>query len=89
MRVIEELNMVTEAMELSIRCKDSWFLKLFLFVLRLVVYSGSPFLAKVALSSYALIHSVTVIPRKRGGTVKSLLRYGLSVTQKKLSATNK
>jgi len=62
-------------------------MELFLLVLRPVVYSGSPFLAKVALSLYGSIHSVTVIPTKRAATAKSLLHYGVAVTQKKLGST--
>ncbi len=64
-----------------------WFLGLFLFVLRPVVYSGSSFLAKVILSLYGLIHSVTIIPRKRLSAVKSLLNYGVTVIQKKLTSS--
>ncbi len=62
-------------------------MELFLFFLRPVVYSGSSFLAKVALSLYGFIHSIGVVPRKRLGAVKSLLRYGVSIIRKKLAAT--
>jgi hypothetical protein len=63
------------------------FQKIFLFVLRPVVYSGSSFLAKVVLSLYGLIHSVSVVPRKRLSAVKNLLKYGLVITQKKLGSS--
>jgi hypothetical protein len=55
-------------------------------VLRPVVYSGSGFLAKVLLSVYGLTRSVAIIPKKRLGAVKSLLRYGVDVSQKKLGS---
>ena len=65
---------------------QDWFLKLFLVVLRLVVYSKSSFLAKVLLPLYGLIHSVALVPRKRMSAVKSLLRYGVDVIQKRLGS---
>ncbi len=58
-------------------------MELFLFVLRLVVYSGSSFLAKVLLSMYGLINSIMVVPQKRLSAVKSLLHYGVAVVQKR------
>jgi hypothetical protein len=64
------------------------FLDLFLFVLRLVVYSKSSFLAKVLLSLYGLIHSVAVVPRNRLSGVKSLLRYGVEVIQQRLGSNS-
>jgi len=63
-----------------------WSTRLFLLVLRLVVYSGSGFLAKVLLSIYGLTRGVVIIPRKRMGAVKSLLRYGVDVLQKKIGS---
>jgi len=60
---------------------------LFLFVFRPVVYSGSSFLAKTVLSLYGLIHSITVVRKKRLSAVKSLLNYGVTVIQKKLKAS--
>jgi hypothetical protein len=63
------------------------FLGLFLFVLRLVVYSNSAFLAKVLLSLYGLIHSLAIVPRNRVNAIKSLFRYGLEVIQQKLGST--
>ncbi len=57
-----------------------------LFILRPVVYSKSSFLAKVALSLYGLIHSVTVVSSKRFSALKSLLNYTAAITQKKLEA---
>lgn len=72
------------------RQKTDWCLKLFLLlVLRPVVYSKSTFLAKVALSLYGLIHSVTIIPNKRLSALKSLLNYAATITQKKLSTNKK
>jgi hypothetical protein len=61
---------------------ENWFTELFLFVLRLVVYSGSSFLAKVLLSLYGLIHSLAVLPGKKMSAAKSLFRYGVAVIQK-------
>ena len=69
------------------RAQDS-FLDLFLFVLRLAVYSKSSFLAKVLLSLCGLIHSVAVVPRNRLSGVKSLLRYGVEVVQQRLGSTS-
>ena len=66
------------------KTSQDWFLKLFLVVLRLVVYSKSSFLAKVLLSLYGFIHSVALVPRKRMSAVKSLLRYWVDVIQKRL-----
>jgi hypothetical protein len=60
---------------------------LFLFVLRPIVYSGSSFLAKVALSLYGFVESVAIVPRKRLSSVKSLLNYGVTVIQKKLQSS--
>ena len=71
---------------MSLTRSVDWFTQLFLLVLRPVVYSGSGFLAKVLLSVYGLTCSIAVIPRKRLGAVKSLLRYGVDVTQKKLGS---
>jgi hypothetical protein len=68
------------------KTSQDWFLKLFLVVLRLVVYSKSSFLAKVLLSLYGFIHSVALVPRKRMSAVKSLLRYGVDVIQKRLGS---
>jgi hypothetical protein len=65
---------------------SDWSLKLFFVILRLVVYSKSSFLAKIVLSLYGLIHSVAIVPRKRLGAVKSLLRYGVDVIQKRLGS---
>jgi hypothetical protein len=59
-----------------------WFLELFLFVFRPVVYSRSSFLAKVVLSLYGFIQGVATVPRKRVSAVKSLLPYGVVVIQK-------
>jgi hypothetical protein len=65
------------------------FSKLFLLlVLRPVVYSKSSFLAKVALSLYGLVHSVTVVHSKRLSAVKSLLNYAAAITQKKLKSND-
>jgi hypothetical protein len=63
------------------------FTGLFLLVLRLVVYCGSSFLAKVVLSLYGLIHSWTVFPKNRVSAAKSLLRYGVAVIQTRLGST--
>jgi hypothetical protein len=63
------------------------FMALFLFVFRPVVYSGSSFLAKTVLSLYGLIHSITVVRKKRLSAVKSLLNYGVTVIQKKLESS--
>ncbi len=65
---------------------NDWFLKLFFVFLKLAVYSKSSFLAKMLLSIYGLIHSIALVPRKRASAVKSLLRYGIVVIQKKLGS---
>jgi hypothetical protein len=62
-------------------------MRLFLVVLRPIVYSGSTVLAQVVLSLYGLVYSVPVIPRKRLSGVKSLLNYGVAVVEKKLGST--
>ena len=62
------------------------FLGLFLFVLRLVVYSKSAFLAKAVLSSYGLIHSLALVPKNRVNALKSLFRYGVEVIQQMLGS---
>jgi hypothetical protein len=63
-------------------------LGLFLLVLRMVVYTGSSFLAKVVLSLYGLIHSLAVFPGNRANAAKSLLRYGSAVIQQRLGSTD-
>jgi len=55
--------------------------KLALFVLMLVVYSKSRFLAMTFLSLYGLIHGAACVPRNRVSAVKSLLHYGVDVLQ--------
>jgi hypothetical protein len=66
---------------------DETFSKLFLFILRLVVYSKSSLLTMIFLSLYGLIHGVTCVPRKRASAVKSLLRYGIEVVQQGLGSS--
>jgi len=67
------------------RKSNDIFSKLFLFALRLAVYSKSSFLTMTLLSLYGLIHGVASVPRKRASAVKSLLRYGVKIVQKGLS----
>ena len=55
--------------------------KIFLFVLKPLVYSNSKFLAMTALSLYGLIHGVACVPKSRVSAVKSLLCYGANVLQ--------
>jgi len=55
--------------------------RLFLFILRLTVYSNSSFLTMSLLSLYGLIHGGACVPRKRASAVRSLMRYGVSVFQ--------
>jgi hypothetical protein len=64
------------------KTRKGWFLKVFLSVLKLAVYSKSSFLAKVLLSFYGFVEGVAVVPKKRLSAVKSLLRYGVDVIQK-------
>ena len=63
-------------------------MEVFLFVLQPVVYSGSSFLAKVVLSIYGLIHGAVTVRRKRLSAAKSLLNYGATVIQKKLTPSS-
>jgi hypothetical protein len=69
------------------RKSDVAFSKLFLFFLRLAVYSKSSFLTMTALSLYGLIQGVACVPRKRASALKSLLRYGVSVIQHGLGSS--
>jgi recombinational DNA repair protein (RecF pathway) len=69
------------------RMSDEAFSKLFLFILRLVVYSKSSLLTMTFLSLYGLIHGVARVPRKRASAVKSLLRYGVNVIQHGLGSS--
>jgi hypothetical protein len=66
---------------------DKAFAKLFLFILRLAVYSKSSLLTMIFLSLYGLIHGVACVPRKRASAVKSLLRYGIEVVQQGLGSS--
>ncbi len=68
------------------RHPTDWFLEMFLLLLRPVVYSGSSFLAKIALSLYGFIHSISIVRRKRLSAVKSLISYGVAVVQKRLAS---
>ena len=63
------------------RVASKWFSKLFLVVLKLLVYSESSLLTMTFLSLYGLVHGVACVPRKRVSALKSLLRYGVQVLQ--------
>ena len=65
---------------------DDVFSKIFLFLLRLAVYSDSSFLIMTFLSLYGLVRGVACVPRKRLSAVKSLLRYGVTVVERKVSS---
>jgi hypothetical protein len=80
---VKELPCRSGMMNLK-KSAQNGFLDLVLFILRIVVYSRSAFLAKVFLSLYGLIHSVALVPRKRVSAVKSLLRYGVDVIHQRL-----
>jgi hypothetical protein len=61
------------------------FSKLFLFVLRLAVYPKSSFLCMVLVSLYGLTFSIG-FPARRMNAMKSLVRYGVEVVQKRMRA---
>ena len=61
--------------------RNSAFLVLPLFILRLLVYSNSMTLTMTFLSLYGYIEGIAKVPRKRVSAVKSLLHYGASVLQ--------
>jgi len=82
-----ELIAHERGMTIFSRKQDDVFSKLFLFILRLAVYSKSTFLTMTALSLFGLIHGVACVPRKRASAVKSLLRYGVAVLQHALGAS--
>jgi hypothetical protein len=68
---------------------DGAFSKLFLFILRLTVYSKSSFLTMTTLSLYGLIRGVACVPRKRASAVKSLMYYGVKVLQNGVGESTK
>ncbi len=69
------------------KSQNSISLKLPLLILRLLVYSNSMQLTMAFVSSYGLIEGIAKVPRKRLSSVKSLLRYGVSVLQHGLGYT--
>jgi hypothetical protein len=66
---------------------NSWLLKPYLAVLRLLVYSRSSFLTVMWLSLYGFVLGVASVPRERVGALKSLLCYGVDVLQRGLGAS--
>ena len=66
---------------------DDAFSKMFLFILRLAVFTDSSFLIMTLLSLYGFIRGVACVPKKRASAMKSLLRYGVDVIQHRLGSS--
>ena len=66
---------------------DSLVLQLPLFVLKLAVYSKSSVLTMTFLSLFGLIQGIARVPINRLSAVKSLLHYGVEVSQKGLGTS--
>ena len=67
-------------------CGIMGFSRLFLFALKLAIYSNSLFLCLVVASLYGLFLGGLVLHQNMANGMKSLARYGVDVIQKRLSS---